>query len=675
MAWGYYNPRRRYYRRYWYRRRRARNPFRRRRYYRRWVSNKRTKLPKITLKQWQPQTIRKCHIKGLDCICLFNESRLAFNSLMYKESFVPPGFPGGGGFTVIKFTLDNLYTLHKKCYNWWTASNDNLPLCRYLGCKLKCYSSDLVDYVIKYSTSMPATANKLTYPSTQPSMLLMSSQKRIIPSRKTNPRKKPYTIIRIKPPEKLKNEWYFQKEFRNLPLLVLYAAPTSLKHYYINPTSNNNNITINSLNTTMITNRDFTTQHWPYRIEGTNSHYFYEYVGSPKAETEYLAKDIIPLTNIRHYTQGSSFAEAFPISQTQENLNKYCTHIEMYTGNPFVKEHREGHGIYYHSKTGPHTFATSFKAKGPTAKVTDIEDGTTKMQLTKVLEPLIKKYRYNPFRDDGSTTQMYLLKCDQQTQIDTAWNPPTNLDIILEGFPLWLNIWGYVDFQKRLGTINNIDTNAMLVFKSESLHPQTKNAIVPIDDDYLNNRSPYEDDVNIEDRKRWYPQVQYQTQQINEIARTGPGTPKLYTKTSEQITIKYDFYFKWGGNPARMINVENPSKQIVYPMPSDESKTTSLQSPAHPIETLLYSFDERHNELTKKAISRIQQDWDFTNILSSITETTGQLQAVPTFPQDPQKEETEKKEKEALLLQLIEQRKQQQQLRLGIINIMRQLGL
>ncbi len=30
--------------------------------------------------------------------------------------------------------------------------------------------------------------------------------------------------------------------------------------------------------------------------------------------------------------------------------------------------------------------------------------------------------------------------------------------------------------KKRLGTINNIDTNTMLVFKSESLHPQTKNS-------------------------------------------------------------------------------------------------------------------------------------------------------------------------------------------------------
>ena len=33
---------------------------------------------------------------------------------MYKESFVPEGYPGGGGFSVMKFTLQNLYEMHQK---------------------------------------------------------------------------------------------------------------------------------------------------------------------------------------------------------------------------------------------------------------------------------------------------------------------------------------------------------------------------------------------------------------------------------------------------------------------------------------------------------------------------------------------------------------------------------
>ncbi len=300
---------------------------------------------------------------------------------------------------------------------------------------------------------------------------------------------------------------------------------------------------------------------------------------------------------------------------------------------------------------------------------------TEKMQLTRVQQPLVEQYRYNPFRDTGQTTQMYLLKCTEDTEVNTAWNPPDNPEIILEGFPLWLNIWGYVDFQIRLGALQSILTKTMLVIKSKALYPETNKPLVFIDSDYLNNKSPYETTVNPDDAKRWYPQVQYQTQQINLIAQTGPGTPKLYDKTSEQITIKYDFLFKWGGNPPKMITVENPLKQIAFPMPSDESKTTSLQSPAHAYETLLYSFDQRHNELTKKALERITKDWQFTSVLSPTTEPTGAVQVLPTFPQEPQEKATQEKEKETLLHQLLEQRNQQQQLRLGILKLMKQLDL
>nr|UGV36515.1 MAG: ORF1 [TTV-like mini virus] len=680
MAW--YPYRRRWFprRRYWPTARRARRAFRRRRYYRRRVRHK-YKLPAITLKQWQPSSIRLCHIKGLECLCLFNEARLAFNSILYKESFVPPGFPGGGGFSVMKFTLENLYDMHQKCTNWWTQSNEDLPLCRYLGCTIKCYSSENVDYIIKYSTSLPATSNKLTYPSTQPSMMLMSSHKRIIPSRKTNPRKKPYTKIRIRPPSKLENKWYFQKDFRTVPLLVLYAAPTNLKQFYINSQRENNNITLNSINTQLITNRDFTQAIWPFKVEGTKTLYMWEYIGPETGSTSdpLKCRHCIPMTDIRHFTQGGSIDEIYP-HNPQNHIADYCSKIQLYMGNPFVPEHREHKqgGKFYMSLFGPQTFATKWKEKNEiNTKIHELIDNTLggSMTMTEIHQPLIEKYRYNPFRDTGHTTQMYLLKCNEQTQAATAWDPPTNPDIILEGFPLWLNIWGYVDFQIKLGAIQSIETNTMLVVKSEALQPSTKKALVFIDNDYLNGRSPWQDTIDPSDIKRWWPQVQYQQQQINEIAKTGPGAPKLYDKTSEQITIKYDFKFKWGGEPARMITVENPSKQIKYPLPSDESKTTSLQSPAQAYESLLYTFDQRHNQLTKQALERITKDWDITDIVSPITEPTGSVPALATYPQETQTETTQKEEKEALLLRLIQQRQQQQQLRLGIINLMKQMDL
>lgn len=594
---------------------------------------------------------------------------------MYKESFVPPNHPGGGGFSVLKFTLSNLYSMHDYCTNWWTESNKDLPLCRYLGCKIKCYQSLLVDYIVKYTNNSQAVSNKLTYPSMQPSMIMMSNNKRIIPSKKTVQRKKPYYTLHIKPPKTLQNKWYFQKDFKDIPLLVLYISTASLNQYYIRTEADNNNINIKSINTKVIRNHNFTMNPWPYKHEGTTTLYLYMYTGAQHIKqistlSEIQCQDLIPLTNIINFTDGSSAREAKHNWQVPHTT--YCQTIGKYTGNPFMYDHLKFPENYLYSKTGPNTFAEKFKSLTQEAKVNQIMDGTQSMALTQLNELLIETYRYNPFRDDGKNTRIYLLKCSDQIP---GWDPPSNHDIILEGFPLWLAIWGYVDFQIKLGAYQNIKTNTMLVIQTDKTEPKTNIPIVPIDNDYISNKSPYQQDVNPLDAKKWYPQVQYQEQTINSIAQTGPGTTKLYDKTSDQVVIKYDFLFKWGGEPAKMINVNNPSKQPSYPIPSDEYKTNSLQSPAQAIESNLYSFDQRYNTLTTAALERITKDWDITNLLSTITETTQELPAIGTFPQETQETQTEKKEKEKILQQLIQHKQQQQQLRLGILKLMKELDL
>nr|UGV38972.1 MAG: ORF1 [TTV-like mini virus] len=673
-----------YFRRrpFWRRRYRFR-PWRARKtiYRRRWRHRRvRRKRPYINLKQYQPACIRNCHIKGLECAVLFNQSRISNNSIMYKESYVPESVPGGGGFTVMKFTLYNLYTMHQNCFNWWTNSNKDLPLCRYLGCKLTCYQSLKIDYVLRFTNNAQAISNKLTYPSTQPSMMMMMPDKYIIPSRQTQNRRKPYTKIFIKPPKTLQNKWYFQKDLMNTPLLVLYISATSLQQQYIDTTAENNNITIHSINTTVIRNHNFTMNPWPYKNEGTTTHYLYYYAGikhiTATTDLSHLkCAELIPLTNIKQYTSGSSYYEAEVQYHLTNYATDYCDQYYKYTGHPFTYEHLQHPQNYLYSTTGPQSWSSAWKALNKKdAQITELNiTGTpNKMTLGLLTEHIITSYRYNPFKDDGKTTQMYLLKCDSDTP---GWDPPSNPDIILEGFPLWLNIWGYTDFQIKLGAISSVLTNTLLVIKSKATDKNNLTPIVPLSWDYLSNKSPFEDNVNPLDAKKWYPQLQYQLPAVNDIALTGPGTPKHPPKTSDQVTIKYDFFFKWGGEPAKMTIVSNPQTQPTYPLPRDECTTNSLQSPAQAIETGLYSFDQRYNQLTKAALERITQDWDIKNYLSSITETTGTVPAFPTFPQAPQEKETQEKEKETLFQQLLQHRDQQQQLRLGILQLMKQLDL
>ncbi len=96
------------------RRRRRRRPTYRRRYYRthkrrRRRSKVRRKKKTLLIKQWQPDTIRKCKIKGYITHVLGSEGKQFACYTDTRFDWVPPRTPGGGGFGVEKYTLSFLY--------------------------------------------------------------------------------------------------------------------------------------------------------------------------------------------------------------------------------------------------------------------------------------------------------------------------------------------------------------------------------------------------------------------------------------------------------------------------------------------------------------------------------------------------------------------------------------
>nr|UGV34866.1 MAG: ORF1 [TTV-like mini virus] len=666
MPWYFrrYNPWRR---RRWPKRRRTRRAFRRR-YTRRRVRHFTKKLKKITLQQWQPPSIRKCKIKGLMCLILANESRLGWNYTMYENSIVPKAIPGGGGFAVMQFTLQNLYDMHQKCTNWWTTGNEDMPLCRYFGCTIRAYQSETVDYILAYDTSYPTNSNKLSYPSCQPSMLMMHKNKLMIPSRRTHPWKKPYKNIKIHPPQQFQTKWYFTRDFCTKPLVKLMSSIASFQHYYTATNWESNNITIKHLNTQLINNTNFqnNTHSWNFKQEGTIKMYFYWYTGQkhPNSTQEFEIKNLIPLTQAKKYSQGADLAES------KETFEQYKKDHHRWWGNPFIEEYIRDYENIYMSTTSPESLINSWTQENQLIKNLAQGQAAHGMQLTQNHSPLILETRYNPNLDKGNTTTMWL-HANNKNQFN--WDPPTDPTMTLTGFPLWLNTFGFIDFQQKTEKYQSITQNYMLAFKTTATTPQYTHTFIPIDENFQHNKSPYMNYVEHTDINKWYPQVEYQLESINNIIKCGPGSAKLEPRTSEEVKIEYKFYFNWGGSPARMVTVNNPTTQAVYPIPNNEHETTSLQSPTQAFETMLYSFDERYNQLTKSALTRIQQDWDIKSLLYSITEPTKEVPAEQTLQTLINQTQTEEKEEETLFQQLLNQRQQQRSIKLRILNLLTNL--
>lgn len=601
---------------------------------------------------------------------MFSMKRLAFNSTMYTDSIVPEHWPGGGGFAVMKFTLESLYEQHQRCRNWWTSTNEDLPLCRYLGCSIKAYQCEKLDYVLKYDNELPGTSNKLTYASCQPSMMLMNNNKIIIPSKRNERRKRPYKKIFIPAPPQFQTKWYFQTDLYKTSLFVLHCTACSLSNYYVKPKDLSNNITFSAINTELIQNRNFATNtntSWYYKKIGDVPFYFYHYINDANLTTDLQnvqIGDLAPLTNPREDKQGWAYNDpSRPHLTTEDSWSNYVTNLKQYMGNPFNKHNLEPEAIILYSQRSPE--ATFLATKQPTTKWKDIETNRTEA-LTLLSDPIIIKFQYNPQTDTGKDTYLYLLKITE----GHGWDPPLDEDILLTGFPLWLGLYGYIDIQKKLKKLTNIDTTTVLTIKTKSTWPKTNIPIVIINDDFQLGHSPYETTVLGPDFNKWYPQVQYQTKELNKIVKCGPATPYIDDDISDNVRIFYKFYFKWGGSPPKMITVENPAQQAQYPIPRNQYETTSLQSPAQAPESLLYSFDQRHGSLTTTALRRITEDWQSKSFISSITDSTTAANLKKAFQALQESEEEEQKKNKEIQQLLFNLRQQQQDLRDRIMSLL-----
>lgn len=562
--------------------------------------------------------------------------RLSNNYWQYPISFVPPGTPGGGGWGIMALSLASLYEDYQHLQCIFTSSNAGLPLIRYRGVRLTFYQHPYSDYVVEVDNCWPMLDTPLKHPNSQPARMLMGKKKIIMPSIETKPLKRRKKSIFVTPPTQMTNKWYFQKDICNTKLVMITATACSLTSYFLPNRATSNNCTIWALNTHTFKNADF--QH-PSQTTGyspRNNTYLYS---STQTWACLKKENLIYLGDCKNYTAG------IPGDTTKKDN----------WGNPFYKDYLKNTRTVY------------IGSKPPTDHSWQQTTASIQQALQEMHSPIAYKMRYNPDRDTGEGNTAYFVD-NYRTAGDSGFDKPRDPNRIIDGFPLWIMLWGWPDWIKKLAEIHRVDDDYILVIQT-SFFTENLPYYVLLDDSFINGKSYYDTEQSTKDLLNWYPKFYYQQQSVENICKTGPGVSRVSSLLSIQAKMKYEFYFKWGGCPSVLEKVYDPCSQPRWPVPNNLNEGIQVQNPDSDPTKEIYSWDFRKDYITETALKRLKKDSIPIQLPCLPTGSRSDVQALKT-PKTKDHQETSSEEEETTLnLKLLRLRHRQQQLHKQLLQL------
>lgn len=558
--------RRPYYKRRKYYKKRRRRPIYRRKYTRatRRRRKRRAKVRRkkktINIKQWQPDTIRKCKIKGYTVHVLGGQGKQFACYTDVRFDWTPPTTPGGGGFGVEKYTLQYLFQEYQRGNNIWTSSNLYLDLCRYTGCKFIFYRHPNIDFIVHYSRMYPMELDKFTYANSHPFELLKSKHHVIIPSLKHKPYGKRTKTIKVKPPKQITTRWFFQETFSSAGLLKLTTAAADLSYSYLGCCDTNRLITFFALNLQ-----------------------FYENAGWGNATVTTTYGWYKPRHNIPDGTW----------SGTDINGKRLTAVI---SSNPYQQSISYEHGWFQPSLLQMVT--NDHQEVNPTTAG-----------------------RYNPTIDTGDGNQIWLVSV-LNTKYDIPTTDPVLYIENLPMWQLMYGFTNYVIKMKKDSTFLQ-SYYLVIKSKFIEPHHGLNKYYVPIDQQFIKGKGPYGSYVTTTAKAKWYPTLNAQLETINLFVQCGPYIPKLDNQkiSTWELKSKYIFYFKWGGAELPGQETADPSKQGTYEIPSKLQQAIQIIDPKfQKAKHAIHAWDLRRGLLTRKAAKRILQDTESSSSVQTDSE-------------------------------------------------------
>lgn len=571
-------------------------------------------------------------------LIICGENTSARNFATHSDDLISNG-PYGGGMTTTKFTLRILYDEHLRHLNYWTVSNEDLDLCRYLGGTFYAYRHPTVDFIIQIHTSPPFLDTPLTGPSIHPGMLMLTKNKILIPSLKTRPSRKHKVKIRFRPPKLFQDKWYPQSELCDTTLLTVFATACDLQFPFGSPLTNDPCVNFQVLGSVYKRHLSIL----PEKLLTYKNHY-----DSYLYNNIQLYQTFQTIAQIKPSAQESDFSPTWQNCQNTTKLNAsgdnqtLCNDTwyygKTYTTNiiqaakkireKYLKATRSAlpllqtHGdelLEYHTGIYSSIFLSA---------------GRTYFETTGAYTDII----YNPLVDKGIGNKVWL---DPLSKEDAVLNRK-QAKVLLEDIPIWAALFGYTEFAAKYTGDSAISANYRLTIRCPYTDPMLidrnndDQGFVPYSKNFGNGKMPGgSSNVPLTMRIKWYPILFHQLELMEELVQSGPfsyrGDEKLCV-----LAIKYNFRWKWGGNPVSHQIVRNPCKGGSGGR--REPRSIQAVDPKYVTPTLsFHSWDFRRGLFGKASIERMSRESE-TNVYPTGPPTKRPKR--DTDPYDSQQEES-----------------------------------
>ena len=569
-------------------------------------------------------------------LIICGENTSARNFATHSDDLISNG-PYGGGMTTTKFTLRILYDEHLRHLNYWTVSNEDLDLCRYLGGTFYAYRHPTVDFIIQIHTSPPFLDTPLTGPSIHPGMLMLTKHKILIPSLKTRPSKKHKVKIRFRPPKLFQDKWYPQSELCDTTLITIFATACDLQFPFGSPLTNNPCVNFQVLGSVYKKHLSIL----PEKLSLYEEHY-----DNNLYKNIQLYQTFQTIAQIKPSTQEPEFPTTWQNCQNTTKLNSAGSNQDKcndtwYFGKTYTDKIAEaakqirkkylnatrkalpllqtvGHELLeYHTGVYSSIFLSA---------------GRTYFETTGAYTDII----YNPLVDKGIGNKVWL---DPLNKEDAVLNRK-QAKVLLEDIPIWAALFGYTEFAAKYTGDSAISANYRLTLRCPYTDPMLVDrnnedqGFVPYSKNFGNGKMPGgSSNVPLTMRIKWYPILFHQLELMEELVQSGPfayrGDEKMCV-----LAIKYNFRWKWGGNPVSHQIVRNPCKGGSGAR--REPRSIQAVDPKYVTPTLsFHSWDFRRGLFGKASIERMSRESE-TNVYS-----TGPPRKRPKRDTDPYNSEQE----------------------------------